>query len=100
MPFAKLEFRPGLVRDTTSYTNEGGWFDSDKIRFRSNLPQKIGGWVKKSIYSFLGLCRGLHTFVELGGTTYRLGRGEIFAFSLAVQVDALATALGLGRQYL
>ena len=38
MPFANLQFKPGVVRDTTSYTNEGGWFDSNKIRFKSNLP--------------------------------------------------------------
>jgi hypothetical protein len=69
MPLTKLQFRPGVNRETTSYTNEGGWFDSDKVRFRFSLPEKIGGWVKKSIYSFLGVCRALHTFVSLAGTT-------------------------------
>lgn len=69
MPFTKLQFRPGVNRETTSYTNEGGWFDSDKVRFRFSLPEKIGGWVKRSSYSFLGVCRALHTFVSLGGTT-------------------------------
>ena len=68
MPLTKLQFRPGVNRETTSYTNEGGWFDSDKVRFRFSLPEKIGGWVKKSSYSFLGVCRALHTFVSLAGT--------------------------------
>ena len=68
MPLTKLQFRPGVNRETTSYTNEGGWFDSDKVRFRFGLPEKIGGWVKTSIYSFLGVCRALHTWVTLGGS--------------------------------
>jgi hypothetical protein len=68
MPLTKLQFRPGVNRETTSYTNEGGWFDSDKVRFRAGLPEKIGGWVKTSIYSFLGICRALHTWVTLGGS--------------------------------
>ena len=68
MPLTKLQFRPGVNRETTSYTNEGGWFDSDKVRFRFGLPEKIGGWAKTSIYSFLGICRALHTWVTLGGS--------------------------------
>ena len=68
MPLTKLQFRPGVNRETTSYTNEGGWFDGEKVRFRSGLPEKIGGWAKTSIYSFLGVCRALHTWVTLGGT--------------------------------
>jgi len=64
----KLQFRPGVNRDTTSYANEGGWFDSDKIRFRLGFPEKIGGWVRKSVYSFLGVCRSIHTWVNLDGT--------------------------------
>jgi len=68
MPFTKLQFRPGINRETTSYSNEGGWFDSEKIRFKAGFPEKIGGWVKKAIYSFLGTCRSLHPYVSLGGT--------------------------------
>jgi len=48
VPLTKLQFRPGVNRETTSYTNEGGWFDCDKVRFKYGLPQKIGGWEKKS----------------------------------------------------
>ena len=54
MPLTKLEFRPGVNRETTSYANEGGWFDCDKVRFRFGTPEKIGGWQKLSIISFLG----------------------------------------------
>lgn len=70
MPLTKLQFRPGLVRDTTSYSNEGGWFDCDKIRFRSGVPEKIGGWEKISNSQFLGTCRGLKPFRALDGTPF------------------------------
>ena len=52
MPLQKLQFRPGVNRETTSYTNEGGWFDCEKIRFRSGVPEKIGGWTKNSPNTF------------------------------------------------
>jgi hypothetical protein len=42
----ELKFRPGINREATSLANEGGWFDSDKVRFRSGYPQKLGGWVR------------------------------------------------------
>jgi len=66
----KLQFKPGINRETTSYSNEGGWFDCDKIRFRFGLPEKIGGWVKKSGASFLGSCRALHPWVALDSSQY------------------------------
>lgn len=68
MPLTKLQFRPGLVRDTTSYTNEGGWFDCDKIRFKSGVPEKIGGWERTSVNSFLGSARALKAFTGLDGS--------------------------------
>jgi hypothetical protein len=70
MPLQKLQFRPGVNRETTSYTNEGGWFDCDKVRFRFGTPEKIGGWERLSGKSFLGTCRALHPFVALDGTSY------------------------------
>jgi hypothetical protein len=57
MAMLKLQFRPGINRDQTNYGNEGGWYDCDKIRFRSGYPQKIGGWVKYTPTSFSGVCR-------------------------------------------
>ncbi len=59
MPLQKLQFRPGINKETTSYSNEGGWFDCDKVRFRQGFPEKIGGWDKIGSTSFLGSCRAL-----------------------------------------
>jgi hypothetical protein len=63
MPLQKLQFKPGLNRDQTNYTNEGGWYECDKIRFRSGYPQKIGGW-KRYIQSQLrGVCRQMFNYI-------------------------------------
>ena len=62
MALVKYQFRPGINKELTSYANEGGWLDSDKIRFRFGKPEKIGGWSKNSTNSFLGTCRALHTY--------------------------------------
>jgi len=74
MPLTKLQFRPGINRETTSYSNEGGWFDMDKVRFRFGFAEKIGGWVKSTSTFFLGTCRALHPWVSLVGDRY-LGVG-------------------------
>lgn len=63
MPFIKLQFRPGVNRDQTNYTNEGGWFACDKIRFRSGYPQKLGGWLHATTETFLGVCRQMFGWV-------------------------------------
>jgi len=87
MPLQKLQFKPGINRETTSYTNEGGWFDCDKVRFRQGFPEKIGGWTRLGSRSFLGSCRAMHTWsttnldVYLGlGTSdkYYIEEGEAF----------------------
>ena len=52
MPLTKLQFKPGINRETTSYSNEGGWFDMDKVRFRFGFPEKIGGWIKIQLQIF------------------------------------------------
>ena len=70
MPLTKLQFRPGINREITSYSNEGGWFDMDKVRFRFGYPEKIGGWFKNTSAAFLGTCRALHPWVALDGTKY------------------------------
>ena len=70
MPLQKLQFRAGINRDSTSYTNEGGWFDGDKVRFRNGLPEKIGGWTKYSDTQFIGTCRALHTWTALDNTNF------------------------------
>ena len=53
MPLQKLQFQPGINKESTSYANEGGWFDCDKVRFRAGYPEKIGGWEKIGNNSFL-----------------------------------------------
>ena len=57
MPLIKLQFKPGVNRDQTNYSGEGGWYACDKIRFRSGYPEKIGGWVKYTPIGFYGVCR-------------------------------------------
>ena len=63
MAFLKLQFRPGIVRDTTNYANEGGYFDCDKVRFYSGYPQKLGGWLENTPERFIGTCRQLWNWV-------------------------------------
>ena len=65
MPLTKLQFKPGVNRETTSYTNEGGWYDVDKVRFRFGMPEKIGGWTKFATASYLGTARAMHPWVAL-----------------------------------
>jgi hypothetical protein len=70
MPLAKFQLRPGINREITNYSNEGGWFDGDKIRFRFGFPEKIGGWVRNDSSSFLNVCRALHPWVTLSNEQY------------------------------
>jgi hypothetical protein len=65
MPLAKILFKPGINRENTRYTTEGGWYDGDKVRFRQGTPEKIGGWQRISSATFLGLCRSLWNWVTL-----------------------------------
>jgi hypothetical protein len=65
VPLQRLQFRPGVNRESTTLSNEGGWFDGDKIRFRSGYPEKIGGWSRLSSSTFIGLCRSLWNWITL-----------------------------------
>jgi hypothetical protein len=65
---SKLQFRPGINREVTSYSNEGGWVDGNKIRFRAGFPETIGGWVRNSNARFLGVCRALINWTTLTGS--------------------------------
>ena len=66
MPLSKILFKPGINRENTRYTTEGGWYDGDKVRFRQGTPEKIGGWQRISSNTFLGVCRSLWNWVTLG----------------------------------
>lgn len=70
MPFLKLNFRPGVNRDQTSYSGEGGWYECDKIRFFSGYPQKIGGWLKATPTAFAGVCRQLWNWITSYGDNF------------------------------
>ena len=63
MAFIKLQFKPGVNRDQTDYSNEGGWYECDKIRFRSGYPEKLGGWVKATPTPFAGVCRQMWNWI-------------------------------------
>ena len=65
MPLQKLKFNPGVDRENTRYAAEGGWYETDKVRFRRGMPQKIGGWVRISANTFLGVCRSMLNWITL-----------------------------------
>ncbi len=67
MPLKKIIFKPGVNKENTRYTTEGGWYECDKVRFRQGSPEKIGGWTQISTNRFLGVCRSLFNWVTLGG---------------------------------
>ena len=67
MPLQKILFKPGVNRENTRYTNEGGWYESDKVRFRQGTPEVIGGWARISINTFVGVCRSLWNWATLAG---------------------------------
>jgi len=71
MPLSKLQFRPGINKESTTYANEGGWYDSEKVRWRSGFPEKIGGWVNLAsstanvVNTFKGVARNLWNWITL-----------------------------------
>jgi len=67
VPLQKILLKPGVNRENTRYTTEGGWYECDKVRFRQGNPETIGGWVQYSGYTFLGICRSLWNWITLGG---------------------------------
>ena len=79
MPLQKILFKPGVNRENTRYTTEGGWYECDKVRFRQGTPEKIGGWQRISATTFLGVCRSLWNWVTLGSQNL-LGVGTHLKF--------------------
>ena len=67
MPLKAIRMRPGINRERTRYANEGGWYECDKIRFRQDFPEQIGGWDQVSANTFLGVCRSLWNWATLDG---------------------------------
>jgi hypothetical protein len=80
MPLQKLQFRPGVNRESTTLANEGGWFECNKIRFRSGFPEKLGGWIQDTgtaqatlqppTGSYWGVCRAMWNWTSLSGNNY------------------------------
>ena len=79
MPYSKYNFRPGINREGTDYSNEGGWYDANLVRFRQGRPEKIGGWTKDNVNTYLGTARALHSWVDLESTRY-LGLGTTLKY--------------------
>ena len=67
MPLQKLQFKPGINREGTNYANEGGWYDSNNVRFRSGSAEKIGGWSRLSNNQYIGTARALWNWADLNG---------------------------------
>ena len=86
MPLQKLQFKPGINREGTNYSNEGGWYDCDKIRFRSGFPEKIGGWTQQSPNQYLGVARALWGWVDLSGNNF-LGIGTNLKYYIEKGAD-------------
>ena len=82
MAIQSVKLKPGINREGTRYTNEGGWYDGDKIRFRQGTPEKIGGWTRISASVFLGVCRSLGNWVTLGGQNL-IGAGTHLKFYIS-----------------
>ena len=120
MAFIKLQFKPGVNRDQTDYSNEGGWYECDKIRFRSGYPEKIGGWTRTTTNTFNGVCRQMwnwittyndnllalgtdsKVYIENGGYYYditpfetALSGSNTFAVTIGVKVVTVTTTTAL-----
>lgn len=73
----RIQFKAGVNRDQTNYANEGGWYECDKIRFRSGYPQKIGGWLRYGVFTILGACRSMFNWVtSFGDNIMALGTNK------------------------
>ena len=81
MPLQKILFKPGVNKENTRYTTEGGWYECDKVRFRQGNPEVIGGWNRLSTATFLGVCRSLWNWVLLDGRNI-IGVGTNLKFYL------------------
>jgi len=81
MPLQKILFKPGVNKENTRYTTEGGWYEADKVRFRQGNPEVIGGWSRLSSSTFLGICRSLWNWVLLDGRNV-IGVGTNLKFYL------------------
>ena len=75
MALQKIALKPGINREGTDYSGSGGWYDGNKIRFRSGLPEKIGGWTQASSYQYAGVCRILWSWLDSDSISIYTGAG-------------------------
>ena len=103
MPLTKLQFKPGINKEGTTYSNEGGYFNCDKVRFRSGYAEKLGGWINQSFsFTFKGVARTLFNWVTYDGSNLlSVGTSNRYYVELGGQyndvtplVSATATTLG------
>ena len=116
MPLQKVVFKPGVNRENTRYTNEGGWYESDKVRFRQGTPEKIGGWQRISGSTYNGVCRSLWNWVTLGflnllgvgtNTKFYISNGGTYyditplrvTTTLGANPFAMSYMVGIGRRH-
>lgn len=100
MPLKKLTLKPGVNKENTRYTNENGWYECDKVRFRQGTPEKIGGWQRISNQTFLGICRSLNNWLTLGNANL-IGMGTNLKFYISeggsyYDITPLRTTVTLG----
>jgi hypothetical protein len=100
MPLQKILFKPGVNRENTRYTTEGGWYECDKIRFRQGTPEVIGGWQQISGYTYSGVCRSLWNWTTLAGANY-IGVGTNVKFYISqggfyYDITPIASTVTLG----
>jgi len=104
MPLTKIEFAPGIDKQNTEYGAEGRWTDSDLVRFRYGLPEKIGGWVKLIQQTLVGVVRDMHAWSDLNGIRYMaLGTDrKLYVYSEGTAYDITpvrATQAGLSNPF-
>ena len=66
----EIKFAPGIDKQDTSVGAAGRWVDSDNVRFRYGLPEKVGGWQSLLNESIVGVVRKQHAFVDNDGNRY------------------------------
>jgi len=70
MPLQQVTFKPGIDKQNTTVGAEGRWVDSDNVRFRYGLPEKVSGWASLITDTVVGVVRKQHAFVDISGNRY------------------------------
>ena len=99
MPLTKIKFAPGIDKQDTSVGAEGRWVDSDNVRFRYGLPEKVGGWQSLLTDTIVGVARKQHAFVDTDGNRYvAIGTDKFYLYILKVNFLMLLLCQLLSHQ--